>query len=76
MEAVSVHLRKVDSRVLARGSEDCHGQEVGETLTGIEGRGDVYTRASIRLGWVAVVMEITGPALYFIVLTKKRLLYR
>ena len=63
MEAVSVHLREVDSSVLTRGSEDCHGQEVSQTLTSLVGCWGLFIYASLTLGGVAVVMEITSPGL-------------
>ena len=63
MEAVSVHLREVNSRVLTRGSEDCHGQEVSQTLTSLVGCWGLFIYASLTLGGVAVVMEITSPGL-------------
>ena len=61
LEAVSVHLREVNSRVLTRGSKDCHGQEMSQAFTSLVGGWSLFIHTSLTLGGVAVVMEITGP---------------
>ena len=72
MEAVSVHLRKVDRRVLTRRCEDYHGQEVDKLLTVVEGFGEAFIYTSTTHGRVSVVMEITGPILKFVVLKNNK----